>query len=496
MHKKIISIIAILAVSCGLMHEFVDLVYADDTTSNLIVYEAKLLDKNSFVVTTPHTLRFSFWSNVDWVATDENADSSINTTAPNYGGWNEVQTVKPNKNGIFSVKLGSVTPLPQIDFSKHKYIQVEVKEDGTSDANYQLMDVTGDNGADTEDRQVIGSASYAKNTERLANKSIGDTEGDIALLGPNGQWTPDQIPGGTDEENFILDYDNTYDFLNTGEIKLQFGDTLNRYLAYDTDNQYFYFNDDVMIDGDLTVSGTINGGILYLIGTTNDTFTINTGGNQLILDSAGLTDNRHVTFDDADTVVVGEDNVQTLTNKTIDADFNTILNLDWDALKKRDDVILLIPEYSGYSVEEDGTNNQATLKLGQENNKNHNFYVLTSNENSLNDLDLVVRMKLPNNFVEWKANPIQLYLKTDTKNDNNNNIKISLLDTENNLVNLTDADHLCSDVADRWDLKNITMDTVGTTWTKNQYFTLRIKMKSRQNNKTMLGEILLNYESK
>jgi len=494
MAKKIISICGILITLVLSVGQSVPSVRAESTTSDLMIYEAKLLDEKGFVISAPHTMRFSFWSSADWVPTDLNADGSLNTTSANYGGWFEVQTVKPNQHGIFSVKLGSLSPLPQIDFSKHKYIQIEIKKDGTEDTTYQLMDTTGDNGVDTEDRQVLGSSSYAKNAEYLGNKSIGEAEDNLALLGPNGQWTPNQIPAGTTEEKFILDYDDSYDFLNTGEIKLQFGNTLDRYLAYDTANQYFYFNDDVLIDGDLTITGTINGGNLFLTGTTNDTFTINSSGNQLILDSAGLTTDRRITFDDADTIVVGENNTQTLTNKTIDADLNTILNLDWTSLKERDDVILLIPAYAGTSVIEDGTANQATLKLSQSNNDNHSFYVLTSAESALNDLNLVVRIKLPNNFVEWKSNPLQVYLKTETNDPNDNKIDIDLLDTDNNLINLDDADDLSSTVADRWDLKNINLNSVGV-WNKNCYFTLHIKLSSRANLKTDLGEILFNYVS-
>lgn len=62
-------------------------------------------------------------------------------------------------------------------------------------------------------------------------------------------------------------------------------------------------------------------------GTTSTTFDINSGGSKLTLDSTGLTTNRTITFNDADTVVVGEANTQTLTNKTLtDPVFNGTLS--------------------------------------------------------------------------------------------------------------------------------------------------------------------------
>jgi len=52
-------------------------------------------------------------------------------------------------------------------------------------------------------------------------------------------------------------------------------------------------------------------------GTTSATFTVDSDSDAIILDTTGLTADRTVTFNDADTIVVGEANTQTLTAKTL-----------------------------------------------------------------------------------------------------------------------------------------------------------------------------------
>ena len=56
-----------------------------------------------------------------------------------------------------------------------------------------------------------------------------------------------------------MDFDNTIETAGTGTIELQFGNTLSKILSYDLDNSYFNFNDNLNIEGDLTLTGTING---------------------------------------------------------------------------------------------------------------------------------------------------------------------------------------------------------------------------------------------
>jgi len=229
MYKVKLTIIGIFV---GVLLAGISSIANAQSVPEYFVYEGRLLNSSGNAITTAHEFRFSFWSSSDAIPTDILVDGSINLGSANYGGWQESQVVTPNSDGFFSFELGRVTPLPQIDSNIHKYLQVEVKQSASLDTSYELLDPTGDNGADTIDRRMLGSVPYAFQSEN-SSRSLNET--------------------------FIVDYDNTIEGAGVGEIKLQFGQTLNRYLSYDYVGGYFNFNDDVRIDGNLDVTGTISG---------------------------------------------------------------------------------------------------------------------------------------------------------------------------------------------------------------------------------------------
>jgi len=156
------------------------------STPERLLYEGRLLDSSGNAVTTAVQFRFSLWSSADRVTTDTTTGGLINTSVTTYGGWFEEQTVTPGGNGIVSIQLGNSTALPTINFTQHKYLQIEVKNVGDLDTAYQLLDPTGDDGADTDDRKFIGSVPYAKNTERVADRAVGTGSGDILTFGSGG----------------------------------------------------------------------------------------------------------------------------------------------------------------------------------------------------------------------------------------------------------------------------------------------------------------------
>lgn len=219
-------------------------VTANHSTPNILVYEGKLLDASSNPITTTRTFRFSLWSSKDQIAGDIDGAGAINIASPNYGGWQEEQDVTPNSDGTYSVKLGDATTLPDINQNMHRFLQIDIKMNGATDTTYELMDPTGDNGADTNDRNVIGSMMYAKNADMLDNA----IDASISL---------------------------------TGEVELSFGDfLLSQILSWNpdgvsVDDGWFNFSDDVNIQGDLTVTGSITalngGGVGSFIGITTAT---------------------------------------------------------------------------------------------------------------------------------------------------------------------------------------------------------------------------------
>ncbi len=462
--KKIISKILIVAVIC---FQIAPIAYS--AVPQIFIYEGRLFDSLGSPLTTSHTFRFSLWTSSDFVAGDIDGLGAINIGAGTYSNWQEEHTITPYLNGTFTIELGSNTPLPEIDFDEHKFFQIEVKETGDPDTEYQLMDPTGDNGTDTNDRKTIGSLPYATNA-------------DFAMR--------------SNQETFILDADDTINNAGTGNVRLNFGNALGRYLEYDLDNGYFHFNDSVNIQGDLTLTGLINGVDINAVGnpagTTADTFEVNTDGNGVTINTAGLTSDINLTFDDADTIVVGENNFQTLTNKTINGDNNTITNIDFSSLKPRNKTKLLIPEYDEVFITEDGTDNLATMRQGYDAVNNYPYYFLTSNEASLQDLDIFIAVPIPDDFVSWQATPIQITTRSLTTNTADNQLDISIKDTTNTLISLNGATDLTSSVADTWEQKNITFNGV-PTFTPGEFIIIQLNLQARSNNRIYASEIRLNY---
>ena len=402
--------------------------YAASTTPDIMMYEGKLLDTNGAAVTTEHSLRISFWTNADYITGDV-ALGVIDSGAANYGGWQEVQTITPNSNGIFSVELGSETSLPTIDFDSHKYLQVEIKASADAITEYELLD--SDSSSDTIDRQTIGSLPYSKNSEAVGGKSVGTSEDELAVLGTNGKWSPAQIPDNVYHEIFTLDSDNTIETAGTGTIDLNFGDTLNKVLSYDIDNSQFDFNDSVNIQGDLNITGT----------------------------------------------------------------FTTSLGFSWDNLAVRNKTISLFPYYSGMTVSPDGTENQVTLRTGKDSTNDKHYYCLTSNESSLQDLDLNVRVRLPDDFVDFQATPIQIDIKTNSISPDDNQIDVFIKDTTGADLSLMGGTDIVSSIGNVWQQNNITF--LGSpTWNAGEVIDLRIHLESTSSNEVYIGDMQLNYQGK
>jgi len=473
---RITYILIIIIILMGVFGFIKYMKAADDTTPNFIIYSGRLLDSAGDPIVSAHDFRFSFWKSDDYVGSDLTGSGSIDITAPNYSLWQEEQTIIPNSNGSFDAELGSVIPLPILDFDLHKFLQIEIKSQGAPDTDYQLMDPTGDSGLDTTDRQSIGSVPYAKNTERIDNREIGTGSGNLALLGSGGVWPTALISGGTDADQFIIDNDDTV----LGEIKLIFGETINKYLSYDQIQAYFLFNDNVRIGGDLTVDGVI------MLGGS---------GGKLIFSNSGLTSDRMIMFDDADTKVVGEDNVQILTNKTIDGTQNTFSNIDFSSLNTRLKSLIIVPEFDQFFVTEDGSSNIGSLRQGYDNLNQQPYYIFSSAENILQDLDIILNIEIPDDFVSWDIIPIQIKLLSSSTNINDNQIDIILKDTNNNVVAIVGASDLVGSVNNIWEQKNLTFSGA-SIFTPGEIITMEFKMQTKTPDTISVGEVRLNYYGK
>jgi len=235
-------------------------------------------------------------------------------------------------------------------------------------------------------------ADILTNTNNIQNNS-----NTITQLQTNSATT-----GGTTENIFILDSDST-----GGNVTLQFGNTLNKILTWDDANQRFVMNDDLLVEGNIVLNGTIDG--------------INLSDLQGLVDShidggSGKHDASEIDVETAGNVLQITDleaNLQNIDdaigNQTYTEE-NTIQSGESisESLNALDQAIggshiasTFIP-MNDLAVQIDGSNNKANLYTDSENGNNpHRFYRLKTRKNNLQDLDLLFKIRLPENFVSF-----------------------------------------------------------------------------------------------
>jgi cysteine-rich repeat protein len=318
---------------------------AVQTTPNVFVYEGKLLDNTGTPVTTAQTFRLSLWSSDDMTAGDLDGLGGINAGAPNYGGWFETHTITPNADGTFFLELGSINPLPDMDFSIHKHLMVEVKTAGALDTSYELMDPTGDNGTDSDDRQTIGSTPFTNNADFLDNAEIGTNFGDIVTLDVGDVWNISTIPGGTQADTFTLDYDDTAGPGDT--IELSFGNSLNETIGFDITNDWFTFSNDVNLNqNEIKNFAVDNLAIAPASPVTGQVYHNTTDGNTYVWNGTEWNNMTAVGDDDLDTVYIND------TDKEMDVlDVRGItFNLDTSG-----DFLVDLQDTGDFVIADDGT---------------------------------------------------------------------------------------------------------------------------------------------
>jgi hypothetical protein len=94
------------------------------------------------------------------------------------------------------------------------------------------------------------------------------------------------------------------------------------------------------------------------------------------------------------------------------------------------------PDYDGVAYAADGTNNVGQLVLLSSGANLSNYYKWTSTNSSLQDYDILLRVRLPSDFVRWSPEPFVVTYKSDSANQADNKLDISMFDTNGNPVTL------------------------------------------------------------
>jgi hypothetical protein len=491
-------------------------VQAGVTTPQKMVYNGHLLTPAGVPITTSHTIRFSIWNSSDFVATDVSA-GNINTGAPAYLGWQEEHTITPDSNGYFTLELGSITPLFSVinlatSDIQDMYLQIEVKASVSPTTAYESLDI--DATDSTRDRTPMLSVPFALNADYLDQREVGTGSGDIALLAEGGVFSPQTIPDGTFKDAFIIDFDDTA----TGAITLQFGNVLAKKLIYDTVNDYFEFNDDVRIDGDLYVTGLINGvditslasssaSQLQVLASTGLTIGVTQGNYRLAgttVEYAGATsiavvDNTtNYAYFDASGLQVNTTgfpaNQSIIRLATIVTAGGAVTLVDDARVFASDDrstteVVRLEPMYPQVNFASIGPNDVGALKLQYNIAQNRDYYAWRSTRATLQEYAIIVSVPLPANFTGFDATALELDYLTDSASSADTSVRIEVLDSTNTTVALVGASTGLTSTT--W--ATTSLGFTGGTFTPGQSMTIKIVTSSRNDLDAAIGALVLRY---
>ncbi len=495
-------------------------VHAATTGPQKYIYNGHLLDSSGQAVTTEHAIRFSEWKSADFVTGDVTGTGAIHTGATTYAGWYEVHTVTPDSRGYFSIELGSINELPNLAFFSAStlsglYLQVEVKTSAAADTAYELLDSNTD--STTLDRSPINALPFAQNADMIDQRDIGTGSGSIPLLLSGGVLPIATIPGGTNSGTFVLDFDNT----QTSDIALQFGGTLNKTLTYDIISSRFEFNDDLHIQGDLTLTGLVNGVDLGNLQSSTGALKVFSGGGLTIKVSggsyrlAGVTTNYPgnsgvaVTANSTNYVFFGSGGlVVNTTGFPTDESYIALAQVttnagavhaiaDRRALQSddREQTVKLVlnPEFDKASYKGDGTNNVGQLQITSETGAIRNFYVWTSTRTSLQDYEIQLNIPLSEDFVRWQSSgayALTIMYRSTSASAADNKLDVFVYDTAGAPVSLNGT---TTDLANtNWTA--VELNFAGSpTWTAGQDFQLKLRVSAKELYQMQIGGVTLNY---
>lgn len=495
---------------------------AAENTPQAMVYNGQLLNGAGQPVTETQSIRFSFWQSSDAVSGDTTETGAVNQTAPSYAGWQETHMVTPDVRGYFSVDLGTITPLPNMTsmpatMLASLFLQVDVKPATAPDTSYELLDTDPTN--DSIDRSGMLSVPFALNADRVDQRHVGTGSGDIVTLGSGGILPTTMIPGGTDAKTFTLDIGGD----GTDDPTLQFGSVLRKTLTYSVADRTFRFNDSVAIEGNLTVSGLINGMDLNNILGSSDALRASSGGglnvnifggsyrlNGTVVNYPGgsaslLPDTHQVVYFGSGGLTVSQSGFPTVSAyiplaEVLTSPGSVVTITDRRVLqsddRERSFLQTFTPSYEKVVYEPDGNDNVGQLSIGNDDATLKNFYRWTSTRETPQDYDIVLRVPVPVDFARWSqgngVHPLTLEYRSTSDDPADNMLSVEVFDTAGSPVTLSGATaNLASAI---WQTTALDFGAT-STWTSGQDMVIRLKVSAKQDAEMHLGTLRLSSVS-
>ncbi|MBI5156279.1 hypothetical protein HZA45_03340 [Candidatus Peregrinibacteria bacterium] len=479
------------------------------------IYNGHLLNALGQPIAFPVNIRFSYWKSPDALPTDAGS-GSINTGAPNFVGWQEVQTVVPDGKGFFSLQMGSVVPLPNFSSMPTStllglYLQVEVKPVSEPATTYELLDVDPGDGA--VDRSAILSVPFALNADKLDARDTGTGSGSIMVLGSGGVIPVSAVPGATNQNTFTINNDDSA----TNSIALTFGKTLAKTLSYDMQKMRFQFNASLHVQGDLTVTGKINGVGVTAMDGTGSLKVFSGGGLNVKIGAGTYRINGNIVHFTGSGSVPLPGNVTTylfftqtgglikvtggfpndksfipLAQVTTSAgSVQTIIDRRAPLSDDREEAGLQVlhPAYDSVAYQADASDNVGQLSVTTDNSTLKNYYAWASSRSSLQDYDLLVRATLPPDFTKWRDG-ITLAYRSTSGDAANNKADVQVYDTNGNPVSLSGS--VTNLTSTGWATTHIEFSG-SPTWTAGSEFMMRLRVYAKNDFQMHIGDIRLNY---
>jgi len=319
---------------------------------------------------------------------------------------------------------------------------------GSTDADtLDSLDSTQFLRSDTSDSFTSGTLTFNAGTT-LDVDGTADFSGATDIILPN-----------TESNTFILDNDDT-----GGDVVLQFGNTLNETLTWDNANSRFNLSDDINIEGNITLTGTVDGVDVAVLDTTvtghldggaskHDATEVDfekADGNKKVVQAGS--DNVETALNDIDEAIGNQtytnDNVVT-DNQTATASIDAIDTAIGDRAYTNDNVVTdgesitasidaldsalgnstktMAITMNDLTVVEDGSNNRANIYNGNDTANSHQYYTVKSRQAALNDLDVKVKVLIPQDFVNFTGNAGDLSFYYKNTGVNNTDSKIDIL---------------------------------------------------------------------